>query len=336
MRNFLKSLISIMIGCFGIACITTPVSFAAQPAISMPETTYSFGELPETTVLTHDFKVKNGGDAVLHIKDVKPDCGCTLAYFDKTIPAHGEGKVTLKLDLNSFQGYVKKSTAITTDDPANPRMTIFLEGTVKPLVAVLPAKSLYLQGMPDTVTEKVVDLVGSTKPFHITKVDSDLAKNAEYRLETVEEGKHYRVRISNRLQRGTYRGSINLHTDLAERPELTVWVNALIEGDVGVRPNLVVVGKMSANQPVISGKVLVVSNRDKPFKIVKCTWDEKLVRVEQTPFPDGKGFSLALTPNMENIPQGSRIQSTLTVETDAAPGEKYDVQVQAINLTDTK
>jgi hypothetical protein len=133
-----------------------------------------------------------------------------------------------------------------------------------------------------------------------------------------------------------YRGSITLYTDFSEKPELTVWVNGSIEGEIGIRPKVLVVGRLSPDQEILSGKVLVVDNKNKAFKIVKCTYDQRVIHVKQEPFPNEPGFSLEVTPKMENIPPGSRIPIVLTVETDVPSGEKLQVQVQAINLAETQ
>ncbi len=221
-----------------------------------------------------------------------------------------------------------------SDDPANPRVVLQLEGTVKPLIEVLPEKTVYFQGIADDIKEKTLDLVTTSKMFHIRKVDDTLAQKVIYKLETVEDGKHYRLRISNNTPLGNYRGSITAYTDLAEKPELTIWVNGSIEGEIGIRPKILVVGRLSIDQGIISGKVLVVDNKNKAFKIVKCVWDERLIHVKQEPLPDGPGFSLEVTPKMENIPHGSRIPTVLRVQTDVPSEGNLEVQVQAINLVE--
>ncbi len=222
-----------------------------------------------------------------------------------------------------------------SDDPANPRLVLLLEGTVKPLIEVRPEKTIYFQGTADGLNEKTIDLITTSNMFHILKVDDNLDKKALYKLETVEDGKHYRLRVSNNTPRGNYRGSITLYTDFAEKPELFVWINGSIEGEIGIRPKVLVVGRISLDQGIITGKLLVVDNRDKAFQIVKCTYDERVIHVSQAPFPNQPGFSLEVTPKMENIPPGSRIATILTVETDVPSEGKLEVQVQAINLAET-
>jgi len=222
-----------------------------------------------------------------------------------------------------------------SDDPANPRMVILVEGTVKPLIEVRPEKTIYFQGTADGLNEKTIDLITASNMFHIRKVDDNLDKKVLYKLETVEDGKHYRLRVSNNTSLGNYRGSIILYTDFAKKPELTVWVNGSIEGEIGIRPKVLVVGRLSLDQEIITGKVLVVDNKNKTFKIVKCTYDERVINVRQESFVNEPGFSLEVTPKMESIPPGSRIPTVLTVETDVPSEEKLQVQVQAINLAET-
>ena len=236
----------VLAGFLGIGCLLeVSMAWAPEtPTIIIAQTDYSFGELSETAPCSHAFIIKNGGKGTLNIRDVQPSCGCTIARFDRVIPPGGEGKVTLEVNLKGFQGHVKKTATVLSDDPANPRLVLAVEGTVKPLIEVRPEKTVYFQGMPGDISEKTIDLITTSKPFHIRKVEDNLDKKAGYRLETVEDGNHYRLTVFNNTLRGNYRGSITLYTDFAEKPELTVWVNAFIEGEIGIRPKVLVVGKL--------------------------------------------------------------------------------------------
>lgn len=211
-------------------------------------------------------------------------------------------------------------------------MVVSVEGNVKPLVWVLPEKSVSFHGMASGLKEKIVDFKATSRDFHIRKVNDNLEKKAIYKIETVEEGKHYRLILSNNTKRGIYRGSVTLQTDLSDKPELTVWVNGNIEGEIGIRPKTMIVGQLSPDQGVIAGKVLVTNNLNKVFQILRCSYDERVINVVLSPLPDKAGFSLDVTPKMENIPPGDRLQTKLVIETDVASEDKQEVQVQAINL----
>jgi hypothetical protein len=258
-----------------------------------------------------------------------------VARFDRAIPPGGEGKITLKVDLGGYQGKVVKSASVVSNDPLNSRTTLTLQGTVKNLIEVRPANSVVFRGMADQQTEKPIDIIGASQSFHITKAESNLEDKVAYRLETVEEGKQYRLKISNRLKQGSYSGFVKLHTDLVQKSEVIIRVTGSIEGEVSVNPKSVPVGKMAAQQPVRSGKVQVVSNRNQPLQIARLTYDKRLIQVSQQPLPNQSGFSLEIIPVMENIPAGNRNQTTLVIETDMTPEGKHEVQIQMYNALDT-
>ena len=237
--------------------------------------------------------------------------------------------------MKGFQGYVAKTATVLSDDPANPRVTLLVEGTVKPLIEILPERTINFQGVADSLTEKTVDIITTSKQFHILKTDDTLDKKAAYKLETMEDGKHYRLRVSNNTPRGDYSGFITLYTDFADKPVLIVRVNGSIEGEIGVRPKVLIVGRLSADQGVTSGKVLVFNNKNRDFKIVRCKYDERLLHVTRKPLPNESEFSLEIVPNMQNIPPGGLIQTVLTVETDVPSGGEQEVQVRIIDLAQT-
>lgn len=323
--------VGIFIACVGVGLFLEGIA-SADPSIAISQTDYNFGELSETALCSHAFTVKNSGTSVLEIKDVKPSCGCTIARFDRQIPPGGEGQITLEVNLRSFQGFVRKTATVVSDDPVNPRLVLTLEGNVKPLIEVRPEKTIYFQGMTSDIGERTIDLVAVAGPFHIRKVDDNLGGNAVYKLETVQDGTHYRLKVSNNAPKGNYRGSITLYTDVAEKPELTVWINAFIEGEIGIRPKVLVVGRLSPDQGELSGKILVVDNKKNDFKILNFTYDQKVIEVTKAQLPDGSGFTLEVKPHMENIPSGSRIKVPLEIETDVPSEGKLEVQIQAINL----
>ena len=243
--------------------------------------------------------------------------------------------ITLKLNAKGFQGNIKKTATVYSNDPQQPRVTLTMQGIVKTLIDVRPATNVAFRGLADQQTEKVIDLVGSSHPFHIQKVESSLGEKITYKVETVEDGKHYQLKITNGLKQGNYSGFIKASTDLPQKPEIIVRISGNIEGDIAVKPQTILVGKLAAQQPPRQGKILVVSNREKAFNITKLTYDEQFIKVTQEPLAKEPGYTLEVVPLMENIAAGSRRQTTLTVEADATPGMKYDVQVHLINSADS-
>ncbi len=217
-----------------------------------------------------------------------------------------------------------------SNDPVSPELTLKVEGNVQALVDLKPTTNIIFRGMSERLSDSVLDLVGAV-PFRISGSECSINDNIAYSVETVEEGRQYRLRVANKTRRGNYAGYIKLMTDLAQKPDILIRVNGYIEGEIAVKPQTILIGRLSANQPERTCKIIVTSNRSHPFQITKLTYDEKLVAVVQTPLDKDAGFCLNVSPRLAGVPEGARRQTTILIETDATPGEKDEVQVHLFN-----
>lgn len=105
----------------------------AQPKIEViGGDTYDWGKVkPKDSPLTATIKLKNIGDQVLNIKEVKAGCGCTTTKIDKEVLKPGEiGSVDVTLNVASVTGSVTKTITAYSDDPVNGTKTIWLKAEV--------------------------------------------------------------------------------------------------------------------------------------------------------------------------------------------------------------
>ena len=218
------------------------------PSIEVSDPVFDFGEVMEGSEVTHEFLVRNDGKGTLRIEQVRPSCGCTAAHYDRTVPAGGTGKVTLRLDTRGYEGKLKKTATVLSNDPREPRLILTLQGAVKTLVDVGPLRSVVFRGPADQQIQKVIDLVG-VKPFRIQKVETTLEGKVAHELEPLETGNGYRLKLDNLAKQGSYAGAIRITTDIAKKPEITIRITGSIEGDIAVRPRTIVVGRLAARQP---------------------------------------------------------------------------------------
>jgi len=205
-----------------------------------------------------------------------------------------------------------------------------VEGRVISLIDVRPSTSVVFRGMADFIPETIIELVGSTVPFRLIRVESDLDDKVTHNIEIVEDGKFYRLRVTNKAKRGNYRGYLKVFTDLPQKPDILITVNAFLEGEISVKPQAVLIGRLSGDQPERPGKITITANRNTPFQITGLGYDERLMTVTQHPLDDA-GYVIEINPKLESIQPGTRQQTTLTIETSAAPGEKEVVQVHLFN-----
>ncbi len=242
----------------------------------------------------------------------------------------------MKLNLKGYKGNIKKSAVVMSNDPQNAKTVLAMQGVVKTLIDVRPSTNVSFRGLAEKLAPSIVEMeAGGGQTFRIQKVESNLEGKVSHELETVEEGKRYRIKLANRIEQGNYNGFLKLETDLPQKPDIVIRVNGFIEGEIRVQPQILLVGKLGAQQPPRTGRVRVTNNRERPFQITRLTYDQELLEVVQQPVPNEPGYSLEIKPRIENLPAGERKQTIVVLETDARPSEKYEIQVHLMNAADT-
>jgi hypothetical protein len=199
------------------------------PRMQLSETSFDFKEVLEGSVVSHDFIVWNTGNAVLKIEQVGPTCGCLRADFDESIPPGGDGRITLIVDFADHEGPLERTVMAFTNDPQDPDATLTIKGTAKPLVQLRPGNTISFQSAGRQPKQTFIEVVGTGEPFDILNVETDLNGKVDYRLETIQEGQHYRLNVTNTTREGTYSGFIRLSTNLSGKRTITIPVSGNVE-----------------------------------------------------------------------------------------------------------
>ena len=84
----------------------------STPNIEMLETSFDFGEIQQGESVTHEFIIKNSGDAELIITAAKGSCGCTVPEWPKSPISEGEEAV-IKVTFNSAGKSGKQNKTVT-------------------------------------------------------------------------------------------------------------------------------------------------------------------------------------------------------------------------------
>jgi hypothetical protein len=148
-----------------------------------------------------------------------------VAHFDRAIPPGGEGKITLKLNTRGYEGKVRKTARVYTNDPNRQTDTITIEALVKTPILVSP-RSVFLQGKMTEMVTKSVDIKGdSAKALKIEPIDFSLNHRVKYTIEEISQGKHYRINFTSIPNVSNhYQGTLRLKTNYPEKPELLIFV----------------------------------------------------------------------------------------------------------------
>jgi hypothetical protein len=94
-----------------------------MPKIQMDEDSFDFGEMQQGESVTHDFILKNIGDANLIISTAKGSCGCTVPEWPKEPIAEGEEAI-IKVTFNSAGKSGKQNKRVTLVTNAIPNTKV--------------------------------------------------------------------------------------------------------------------------------------------------------------------------------------------------------------------
>ena len=96
----------------------------AAEVISLKETEYDFGKIPQGKPVTHVFMLTNTGATSLKLDNVQASCGCTTPEWSKDeIPAGATSKITVGYNAAS-DGPFTKFITITYNGTQNKQVTI--------------------------------------------------------------------------------------------------------------------------------------------------------------------------------------------------------------------
>lgn len=198
---------------------------AASPGPSMvlEETVYHFQEAVEGEVVHHTFQVTNQGGKTLDIREIKLDCGCASAEYDRSIAPGQSGRITIRVDTQGYESKIRRSARIYTNDPQSNPQIIRIEGTVKTPIH-LSRRHVVFKGLErEKITKSIEIRAEDGRPLKLRAGRFDLGDKVDYRIEEVEAGSMYRIHFSNIPgPAGRFHGLFTLETNYAEKPELTI------------------------------------------------------------------------------------------------------------------
>ena len=138
------------------------------------------------------FKYENKGDTPIHIKAVKPSCGCTTAALAKNDVAPGEkGQITATFTIGDRSGVQVKTVTVETDDPKAPQTVLTFKANIAQFLDLQPSfvfweanepaqpKTIIAKAAKGTTIKKV-DVTASSEDF-TAKVEP--GSNGEFKIQ---------------------------------------------------------------------------------------------------------------------------------------------------------
>ncbi len=186
----------------------------AAPTAFLPYTSFDFGTVYKGEIISHIFVIKNLGNADLVIESLSTTCGCTVAHADAIIPPGQEGKAILEINTATSIGESAKTAILNTNDAQHPRINLTLyvnvlagaTGGAVENVTLRPGKYIgpLFVGPQAEWGETVLTGQTVTKEFFVSVERGSVkllrvedAERIRARIETIEEGKRYKLIVEN-------------------------------------------------------------------------------------------------------------------------------------------
>lgn len=126
------------------------------------------------------FKYENKGSTPVHIKAVRPSCGCTTAALAKNDVAPGEkGQIVATFNIGDRSGVQVKTITVETDAPDSPQTVLTFKATIAQVLELQPTFVTWQANEPaqaKTITAKTakgltvpkIDVISSSGDFTAT------------------------------------------------------------------------------------------------------------------------------------------------------------------------
>jgi hypothetical protein len=329
---------------------------ATQPATTVPSTApagpvpifecdqllYEFPEVWSGETVEHTWIIHDQGDAPLRILEVKPDCGCTAADYDKEIPPGGQGKLTARLSTKGLSHGGEKSTEVTksisvrTNDPKAAQIALRLKGKVKARISMEPPNGAqFPQGTPAGDLTQTITLTNNTdRPLKIDLAPTPVQAPFTCDVQEIEPGKVYQLIVTpdkSRLKEGPNAAQIHLKTGFPEEPDFFVPASLYIPPIIQVTP-----GTLNVATPIkvpFHREITLIHNRPGPMNITAASASDPAIKVKvqklEAPKPTGRVWKLIVEiPSGWNPPQPAPAPVEITVQTDVKERPQIKVPIR--------
>ncbi|MEX2317957.1 MAG: DUF1573 domain-containing protein [Pirellulales bacterium] len=227
-----------------------PSSSEPTPRAEVAESEFNFGAMQRGTKNSHQFVIKNVGNAPLTLKVGQTSCKCTLGVAsDKPVVPGESTLVRLDWTANADAGTAFRQTAtLLTNDPQQSSLTLTIVGQVNKAEGIEPpdfvfdkvpageSKSAHIFVMSmfeDQITVTDVDVThAETRPFFDRRVEP--VSREELPNPAAKAGARVTVTVKPGLPLGLIGQRIKLKTSLKDAPELEIPVIGRVVGDISI------------------------------------------------------------------------------------------------------
>ena len=294
----------------------------AAPKAVLPQPEFAFGKVLPGTILEHDFVLRNEGTEPLRITGVQLTPPLRLARTPAVIAPGSETALRVQLPADAIEGEFEGELRVRLNDPARPEAVIKVSAELRPAVEILPRPAVFLAAERGHAAEQSVEIVNhETEPMRIVAIDPAPPRVA-VRLETIEEGRRYRLDVSMQGSgpAGRRTDFLVLHTTSVTRPLLKILAGTYLHERVYTFPDrldfgavpLSAVRKAGASAPGLVQTLMVYKAGADDFK-VRCSAAAGITILRAEPGPRGDRYQITVGLSPEAA--AGAIDAALQIET---------------------
>ena len=220
------------------------------PRITVDQPHYDFGTMQRGTTKSHEFVIRNTGNAPLKIRNGGTTCKCTLSQLtEESIAPGGSTVVKLEWTAKIDGGAFTQEATILTNDPTDSQTKLTVSGQVLALSGVEPADFLFDKmavGEKKTSTVYVMAMMQDDLNIKDPQIsDPTIRDKFDIKVEPVEKSalpnknarRGYRITLTSKdnLPVGRFHAWLSMQTDLTDAKKLDIPIAGQVVGDVGVR-----------------------------------------------------------------------------------------------------
>ena len=268
-----------------LACFALNTS-SANPVIEVDEHTHDVGVFRATGAaqsIQHTYTIKNEGDSVLNIDNVKTSCGCTTAKLASNTLAPGESvPLIATMNLSGRKGKTQKSITISSNDPKTPFLKLVLAVDVQRDVQVSPPHVNFRYDAKTKVARdgNVTVVFNGDVPRQITQFDTNALTFCTLSSKVVRPGFEYQLTLTfdpaavTNAERKTV--TLTSHTDHPDYKTIDVPVSYYTyvrptTQPVGYYPRQITIPASLPENKTFQQTLIVRSNLNKPMKVISVT-----------------------------------------------------------------
>lgn len=315
--------------------VARPADGKVGPRLEVNPKVFDFGEVWEGSPAKGELTIRNAGDEPLTLKSTS-SCGCTVTSKPKSPLAPGESTTfTISYSTNRL-GKANKRVYLHTNDPANAKFTIPVQGEVKPFFRAKPLDRISFRNVEtNTQASETITLTNlHEKPVSLRLNQEQKYDPFEVLLEEIEPGREYRLTVSTKppLGVGPNRAVVLLETDTREVPSVRINVSATVPPRAAVRPSRLYVFPNTA-QPRTQ-RIQLEYRPDEPLVIKEVTCDIESVKFEVRPAEpggaDGELMTYAIYVTLPMYEEMRKPQGILTIHTDDESPQYQKIEVPIV------